>query len=43
LKEHDDEDLHDAIIGFNSVIEKFSHDTEVLTDLANSLLYNQII
>ena len=42
LQEHDDEDLRDAIIGFNSVIEKFSQDTEVLTDLANSLLYNQI-
>ncbi len=42
VKDHDKEDLQDAIIGFNSVIQKFSADTKILTDLSNAVLYNKI-
>ncbi|MEN4052839.1 MULTISPECIES: bifunctional diguanylate cyclase/phosphodiesterase [Sulfurimonas] len=42
IKANDKEDIYDAIIGFNDVTTKFSHDTEILTNLANTLLYNKI-
>jgi len=42
IKEHDKEDLQDAIIGFNNVIQKFSDDTKILTDLSTAILYNKI-
>jgi len=42
IKDQDKEDLQDAILGFNSVIQKFSDDTRVLIDLSNAILYNKI-
>ena len=42
LKGKDKEDLEDAIIGFNSVIQKFSQDTKALTNLSNDILYTKI-
>ena len=42
IKNDDKEDIYDAIIGFNDVTTKFSHDTEILTKLANTLLYAKI-
>jgi len=42
VKDRDKEDLQDAIIGFNSVIRKFSDDTKMLTDLSTAILYNKI-
>jgi diguanylate cyclase (GGDEF)-like protein len=43
MEDKDQEDLQDAVIGFNNVIQKFSRDTENLTNLSNALLYDKII
>lgn len=43
LQEKDKEDLQDALIGFNDVVQKFSYNTQALTNLSNALLYDKIV
>jgi len=43
LASKDTIDIQDAIIGFDSISLKFAEDTQKLTELANAVLYKQLI
>jgi diguanylate cyclase (GGDEF)-like protein len=43
LNNKDNEDISDALIGLNSITEKFAKDTTRLIDISNELLYTKIL
>jgi diguanylate cyclase (GGDEF)-like protein len=43
LKEKDEIDIEDALIGFNAITVNFSQDTQKLIDISNEALYTKIV